>query len=195
MAKRRRERASRRKPQRAANKSQLAAAVGRHPKTVRGWIGDARWDLPTEPPWDIAQVKAWMARHLTRDPVEVGRDADRASAPPTPPGSPPGNNGHGLPPLTAAKLAKVHEETEKLRRQNSLFDRIYVQRAAVERELATVIENTKSAVLAEARALVDALDAEGHLSAKSKPAATSMALDRFESLLHTFADGVNGAAD
>lgn len=38
----------------------LAKELGKGESTVRKWIASDDWKFPLQPPWDVAQVKAWM---------------------------------------------------------------------------------------------------------------------------------------
>lgn len=58
----------------------LAREVGRSETAVRKWIKRQDWPFGRGP-FDVAQVRSWMAIHLDRDPAQKYHDAQRGISP------------------------------------------------------------------------------------------------------------------
>jgi len=134
-------------------------------------------------------VERWAAATLQKGPEDVGLDAGDGIT---------GELQHhlrGLDPVKRLKAHKLAEEIGKLRRQNAQFDELYVDKAAAREEIAAVIHNTSSAILAELRSGIEALHSMGLLAKRAKKEAHSVMLHRFEQLLEQFANGMSDAID
>ncbi len=174
---------------RIPSQRKLAAEIGRPPTTVRHWMERPDWPVSSTPPWsdaDVRAVKLWS--ECTIDPDQSGAYATMG-------------NGTtrdalaALTPLNKARLQKLVHEAARIRRQNELFDRQYIDRVRARTEISAVIHNTATAILAETASAAAALDSQGFLADKARSKAEALLRERFEALLNQFADGLTEAVE
>ncbi|MBX3435536.1 MAG: hypothetical protein KF847_19640 [Pirellulales bacterium] len=155
---------------------ELAAAMGRGYKSVHEWTHRPDWPWPRPPqcwPLRVAEVEAWAARTLVRDAASGGRPTAHVE---------------DLDPLKRLRVLKLEQEVAKLRALNDQLRSRLIDRADAQAELAAYIAAWRTAVVAEARSIIDAIDSAGGIAPGWHDRAQHMATDRAEAMCHRFAD-------
>lgn len=177
----------------ARTQEALAAYFDRSRSTVRNWFSYDEWRWGSRGPFPLDEIEREFIPTLGRTPTDVGVDKPELHANNS---SKESTSGSAISdPLKVARLLKVRQETEKLKRQNKLFDALYVDRAAARAEISSVIHNTRTAIIAEARSAAAALDSVGHLADGTKADVERILTERAEALCRRFADGLRQAIE
>ncbi|KKK86726.1 hypothetical protein LCGC14_2760350, partial [marine sediment metagenome] len=174
----------------------IAEPCGVTKSAVHHWTRRSDWPFGSPPRWplSIAKVQLWRARTLTKDASDVGvgdrvvdvDDDERASIL---------KEMSDLDPLKLAKLRKILAETQQIKRKNQILDRFYMDRAKARAEIAAIIHNTTTGILAEARSSAKAIDALGALGNGWNKRVAKLLLERAEALCNRFADSMNDVVD
>lgn len=185
-----------RQPRYARSQHQLAKALSRSQAAISHWTKRPDWPFgrPIRWPLKISAVRAWSDSTLTKDssdvgvderPVDVGDD-ERASIL---------KEMADLDPLKMAKLRKILAETQQIKRKNAILDQFYMERAKVRTEIASIIRNTTTGIISEARSSAKAIQSLGVLAAGGKKLVAKLLVERAEGLCHRFADSMNDVID
>lgn len=171
----------------------LARRLGRPESTVWRWLKDPRFPFDGDPPWPASitsKIAKWAVQTL--DPEATGAYATMSR---TCTSQGLRQQIENLDPLRRARLRKLVIETEKLKRQNQIFDSLYIDRAKARAELSAIFHNIKTALLAEARSSAEAADSLGLLVVGGKAKLAKLLVERCEALLNRFADSMKDVAD
>ncbi|MDY7109442.1 MAG: hypothetical protein SYC29_12470 [Planctomycetota bacterium] len=191
-------------PQLIRSKAALARALNRPTTTVLDWIKRPDFPAKKTPPWraeTVEKIARWAAR--TIDPYATGsyttmrddspRDGAAESSNSEDPREALDREIRAMDPLKIARLRKLHKETTKLHHQIQILAENYVERGQARAEIAAVIHNTKTALLAEARASAASLDSMGLLANGAKRRVEALLVERIEAILRRFAEGMHEA--
>ena len=187
---------TRSRPRYARSQRQLANALGRSQPAIAYWTKRPDWPFgrPIKWPLKISAVRAWVDATLTKDASDVGADHNPVDI---------DDDGIAaikrqivaLDPLKKAKLRKLLAETQQIKRKNQILDQWYMERAKARAEIASIIHNTTTGILAEARSSADAIHSLGVLVDGGKKRVAKLLIERAEALCNRFADSMNGVVD
>ena len=165
--------------------TELAAITGRTEQTVRNWLKRGDWPLSVDPPWDVADVRAWMAT-LAPNPSEGMQQGQK------------GQTGRRPSPELAsdaakerkAKLRLMTERTRKLELDRKIREGALIDAAERLRQELRLVHGLKAGLLE----MTHTLGAElCELSGYQDRHAFEAVIDRrIRQLLNTFADGWTG---
>ncbi|MDY7107856.1 MAG: hypothetical protein SYC29_04385 [Planctomycetota bacterium] len=192
-------------PKLIKTKRALAEQLGRPYTTVLTWLQRDDFPFKRDPPWrtdTVAKIARWVSE--TIDPDGTGAYATMRDNSTTQPQSSDDEADLDpreslrrevarLDPLKLARFHKLKRETEKLGHQIGILQERYVDRDAARAEIRAVIHNTKTALLAEARASAASLDSMGLLTSGAKRRVERLLLERIEAICNRFADGMHAA--
>ncbi len=102
---------------------------------------------------------------------------------------------NNLDPLKQARFRKLLAETQQIKRKNAILDQLYMERAKARTEIASIIRNTTTGILAEARSSAKAIQSLGVLAAGGKKQVAKLLVERAEALCNRFADSMNDVVD
>lgn len=184
------------RPRYARTQRELAKALGRSQSAIAHWTRRPDWPFgrPIKWPVKITDVRAWIDATLTKDasdvgaderPIDVGNDERAAIR----------RDIENLDPLKQARFRKLLAETQQIKRKNQILDQLYMDRAKARAEISAIIHNTKTAMLAETRSSIEALDSLGFIVDGTKRQAARVLLARFEALCNRFRDSMNDVVD
>lgn len=187
---------TRSRPRYARSQRELAKQLGRSPSAIAHWTKRPDWPFgrPIQWPLKISAVRAWVNATLTKDasdvgvderPIDVG-DEERAAIM---------RDIANLDPLKQAKFRKLLAETQQIKRKNRILDQLYMERAKARAEIASIIHNTKTALLADARSSAEAADSLGLLVARAKEKLAKLLVERCEAQCNRFAESMNDVVD
>ncbi len=169
------------------NLQQLAAATHRAKSTVHLWTTRTDWPFGHPRNWLVKglatkDVQVWMASTLQRGKSDEEKEDLRSEV-------------AKLGPLQRAKLQKTMQETAKLKRTNELLDDLYIDKSKARREVAAVIQNVKTQLLAEATSAAQNADSRGLLAAGKKNDVAKLLRNRFEAICMRFAQAMRETVD
>lgn len=184
------------RPRYARSQRELAKALGRSPSAIAHWTRRPDWPFgqPIRWPLAITAVRSWVAATLTKDVSDVGAESassetdDKLRAAIK-------RDIAGLDVLKKARIQKLLAETQQIKRKNQILDRFYMDRAKARAEIAAIIHNTTTGILAEARSSAAAIQSLGVLGAGGKKLVAKLLVERAEALCHRFADSMNDVVD